>query len=300
MPNDEEHHVFLAIIPYNLVKHLHRRFRGLSRILLKVFGNLPEDLKKTNLSLLPEDYITTGMFSYVFLGLAFGGLMGWLAWYKERPMEQAILLGFASGLGLILIFLVLLVRMPSIQAKTKAEDCDKYLLYALKDIVLQIGAGETLYGALRAVGTAGYGVVSEEFMRVAKKVHVGIPMQDALKEMAERTNSEYLKKTGWQMISSLRAGSDLKVTLQSVIAELNDNQKTKIMNYARELNLWSLVYMMFAVAIPTIGSTMMVILSTFAGFGVSRNMFIAFIIICFVIQFILVNFVKARRPVVQF
>jgi len=81
---------------------------------------------------------------------------------------------------------------------------------------------------------------------------------------------------------------------------LNDAQKGKIMNYARELNLWSLIYMMFAVAIPTIGSTMMVILSTFAGFGVSKQMFVSFIALCFAIQFIMVNFVKARRPVVQF
>jgi flagellar protein FlaJ len=296
----ESHHVFLGIIPYDIVKPLLRPLRGLSSLILKIFPRLPQDLKKTNLDMIPEDYITTGMVSYTFLGVIFGAFMYWIALQNDRAVNHALGLAFAAGLGLVFLFLILLVRMPNVQANTKAEECEKYLLYALKDVTLQLSSGGTLYDALAAVGVSGYGVVSEEFNKIAQKVQVGIPMQDALREMAESTNSEYLKKTAWQMINSLRAGADLRTTLGALIEDLNNGQKTKIMSYARELNLWSLVYMLFAVAIPTIGSTMMVILSTFAGFGVSRNSFLVFIGICFVIQFILVNFVKARRPVVQF
>ena len=91
-----------------------------------------------------------------------------------------------------------------------------------------------------------------------------------------------------------------QINLQAIISDLDTEQKSKIMSYSRELNLWSLVYMLFAVAIPTIGSTMLVILSTFAGFGISQQIFITFLVICFFIQFFLMNFVKVRRPIVQF
>ena len=64
--------------------------------------------------------------------------------------------------------------------------------------------------------------------------------------------------------------------------------------------MWSLIYMLFAVAIPTIGSVMLVILSSFAGMGLGKPFFIVFICICFFIQFVLVGFIKTRRPVVQF
>ena len=44
-------------------------------------------------------------------------------------------------------------------------------------------------------------------------------------------------------------------------------------------------------------SAMMVILSSFAGFGITKGFFIVFIIICFIIQIILIGFIKTRRPV---
>lgn len=76
------------------------------------------------------------------------------------------------------------------------------------------------------------------------------------------------------MINSIKSGSNIKKTLKSITKELSSEQRTKIANYSRELNLWSLIYMLFAVAVPSIGSTMLVILSSFAGFGIDRPMFI--------------------------
>lgn len=296
----ENHHVFLMIIPYGITKRLLRPMRGISGKLIKFFPNLPKDLKKTDLSYVPADYITAGLMSYALLSSLFGVLIWWLADYRGREMQQSILLGTASAVGLLLIFLIILVRIPSIQSRSRADDIDKHLLYALKDLVLQISSGSTLYDAMVMVSKAGYGSASQLFDTVVRKVRVGIPMRKALDDLANSTDSEYVRKTAWQMINSLRAGADLRITLNSIINDLNAEQKSKILNYSRELNLWSLVYMMFAVAIPTIGSTMMVILSTFAGFGVNQVTFIIFVVICFIVQFILMNFVKARRPIVQF
>tara|TARA_Y100000310_G_scaffold343799_1_gene453092 strand:- start:4018 stop:4275 length:258 start_codon:yes stop_codon:yes gene_type:complete len=82
-----------------------------------------------------------------------------------------------------------------------------------------------------------------------------------------------------------------------LIDDLTLDQRNRIKKYAAELNLWSLLYLLFAVAVPTIGATMLVILSSFAGFGVTQGFFIIFISICFIIQLILIGFVKTRRPV---
>lgn len=297
---EKNYHVFLGIIPYNFVKHLFRPLKGVSSLIIHFFSDLPRNLKKTDIDLDPEDYITTGLVSYTFFGVVFGVLIWWLATMRDRPDPQPLVFGLLAGFVIILLFLILLVRMPSIQSKTRADDCDQYLLYALKDVVLQLSSGGTLFSALREVAKSGYGEVSKEFDIVVRKVGVGLPMRRALEEMTLRNDSDYLKKTAWQMINNIRAGADLQVTLGSIIKDLDNTQKTKIMNYARELNLWSLVYMMFAVAIPTIGSTMLVILSTFAGFGVTKATFISFVVLCFIVQFIMMNFVKARRPVVQF
>ena len=91
----------------------------------------------------------------------------------------------------------------------------------------------------------------------------------------------------------------MKSSLQVIITELVKDQRARIEIYAKELNLWSLIYMMFAVAIPSISATMLVILSSFAGFGVTRASFIGFLGITVFIQIALIGLIKTRRPVVS-
>ena len=126
-----------------------------------------------------------------------------------------------------------------------------------------------------------------------------IDIEDALEKMASSTSTDFLRRAVWQIVNTLKAGASLKGALRSIIDDLTAEHKNRIRDYSRELNLWSLMYMLFAVAIPTIGATMLVILSSFAGIGVSRGMFIAFLALNFALQFILIGFVKSRRPVVD-
>jgi len=299
------HRIFLGFFPYGLAHPFFFRLRGLTSHLVRFFPDLGKNLKKTGLDFTPEDYFAYGLISYIWFALIFGGLMTFVGFNSPNPvlqgsLEKSILIGALSGFALLFMFIILMVMMPRIQAKSKAKEIDKTLLYAMKDLLLQVNAGGTLYSAMVSIAESGYGEVSNVFDKAVRDINVGRPMKDVLEELINTTDSEYLRRSLWQMIASLRAGADLRRTLGGVIEELNDEQKSQIMSYSRELNLWSLFYMMFAVAIPTIGSTMLVILSTFAGFGVTRGTFIFFIIVCFFVQVALIMFVKTRRPVVQF
>ncbi|MFT4310522.1 MAG: type II secretion system F family protein [Candidatus Woesearchaeota archaeon] len=293
-------HVFLAVLPYGIIRPLALRLRGVGAYLLRFFPYVAQELPKTTIDLEAEEYVSVALISYTFLSIVFGFFIWFLASQREFDVVQQIVLGSAVGLGLLIMLFIIGMRMPGIQAQTRAEGCNKFLIYGLKDIVVQINSGTTIYDAIKSVSKAGYPEVSEVFKRIVDLVEVGVSFQDALQQIGTQHGSEYLQKTIWQIKSSLRTGSDLSANLQNIIQDLDNTQKASIMNFARELNLWSLLYMLFAVAIPTIGSTMMVILSTFAGFGLSENFFIMYLVICFIIQFLLISFVKVRRPVVQF
>ena len=148
------------------------------------------------------------------------------------------------------------------------------------------------------VSKAGYGEASKEFEQLAQFINTGMSVDKALERLALHTKSDFLKRTAWQLNNAIIAGASLQGALQALVDDLTLDQKDKIRNYSQELNLWILLYMLFAVAVPTIGATMLVILSSFAGFGIEQNMFVAFIIICLIIQGMLIGFVKTRRPVV--
>jgi flagellar protein FlaJ len=200
---------------------------------------------------------------------------------------------------LFLLFLIVLARYPRVLAGKKAEQLDKNLIFALKDLSLQVSSGVSLYNALVNVSNSGYGLVSREFGKAAKSVYAGVPMNTALENMAIESKSEYLRKTIWQLVNTLKAGASLKGALQSIIRDLTSDQRAKISSYAKELGLWSLVYMLFAVAIPTIGATMMIVLSSFAGIGITKGIFILFLAITLVVQYILIGLIRTRRPMVH-
>jgi pilus assembly protein TadC len=297
MNQENSQRIPFIFVPEGLTSKLIHKLRGFGKKMLRYFPRLENDLSMTGIEIEADYYIAKVMVNAVFLSGLFSFLIMFLMWSQNDPLSEIILKGSGIFLGMGLLFLLLHTKYPEILANKKASEIDKDLVFALKDLTLHLSAGLSIYDAFVNVSNGDYGETSVEFKKIVRLINSGTPMTDALENSAIKTKSEYLKKTCWQIINSIKSGSNIKKTLKSITKELSSDQRTKIANYSRELNLWSLIYMLFAVAVPSIGSTMLVILSSFAGFGVNRPMFIVFIVICLIIQYVLIGFVKARRPV---
>ena len=292
--------ISLLLIPLKISKKISKRLIGIGAVLGRIVPGLNYDLEKTDIDLSQEEYMAICLINCFFIFILFSGLLFFLSYYiRLKTLSQSLILSLGMGFALFILFFILLSKYPNILAKKKAEQIEKNLVFALKDVLLQISSGVSLYNALVNVSKANYGLISKELEKVAKQVNSGKPMDKALEGLAITSESEYLRKMVWQLVNTLRAGASLKGALKTIIKNLTIEQKTKIRDYAKELNMWSLMYMLFAVAIPTIGSTMIVILSSFGGMGISKAFFITFIIICFIVQFILIGLIKTRRPMVH-
>lgn len=279
---------------------LARHFRGVSTRVQNFFPTLEDDVLQAGIGIPANIYSalviinTVVIFTFLFTLLFSINLFA-----KDVPFFEAFTQSFLPAGGFFLVFFFVLFRYPGILAAKKAAEMEKNLIFALKDLLLQISSGISLYNGIVHISKSGYGTVSEEFEKVAQAIASGTPMEEALDKMSSETKSEFLKRTVWQLINALKAGASLKGALRTIINGLISTQHTKIRSYAQELNLWSLMYMMFSVAIPTIGAVMLVILSSFAGFGVTPALFIIFLLSTLIIQFILIGLIKARRPVVN-
>lgn len=291
----------LMFLPAGASKRATRVFLTFAGWVAGIYPGLRYDLQKTDLDFEEKEYIAVALLhALLFFVLFFSLFFVLLHRIQARGMNESLIQSIGYASAIFFLILLALLRYPRIMAGKKGEQIDKHLIFALKDLYLQISSGVSLYNSLVNVTKAEYGIVSEEFGKVAKAVNTGMPMANALEKMATASSSEFLRRTVWQLINTIKAGASLKGALRSVIDDLTIDQRNKIRDYAHELNLWSLVYMLFAVAIPTIGATLLVILSSFAGFGITEGMFILFIAICFLVQYILIGLIKARRPVVQF
>ena len=121
---------------------------------------------------------------------------------------------------------------------------------------------------------------------------------DALEKMGVRTESRFVKRTIWQLVNVMRSGASVVMALRNVVSSLVLYQQKQIRDFTQELNMWSLVYMIFAVILPTLGVTMLVVLSAFSQAGVSKGLFIAVIAVSFFAQVGVVGFVRSRRPII--
>jgi len=291
----------LMIIPLKISRKLSSRLKGIGKLFLRFFTGLDGNLKETDIGLDGAEYITISLLNSGAMSLLFSGLLFSLVFFvQSKTLMESLLICMGSGAGIFLLFFFILLTYPKILAGKKAEKVDKNLLFALKDLLLQISAGVPLFNAFINIVNSSYGEVSEEFEKTARSINAGMPLEKALERMAIETKSEYLKRTVWQLLNTIRAGASLEGSLKTIIDELTLDQRSRIRDYAQELNMWSLVYMLFAVTIPTIGLTMIVVLSSFAGFDVNQATLVMFVIGDISVQFVLIGFVKSRRPLIQF
>jgi len=273
-----------------------QRILVIGDFLQKIFVGTKYDLKKAEIKVEPENYLTATFFSAISYGIIFFILLTGLIFARDGNLSEAFPLNLIIGIIFFVLFFFLHLIYPGIIAKQIAFGIDQNLIFALKSMLIQVKSGIPLFNAIENVAKTNYGVVSDEFKIVVKEIMAGTPEANAIEKMALRTKSEYLRKAGWQIVNSIKSGASVVGALETTIETLTTNQLRAIKNYSAELNLWILLYLLLAAAIPTLGITFMIILSSMGGSDISELHIMLTIIFAFVIQVVLIGFVKNRKP----
>jgi len=273
---------------------INRRLIGIGNLLVRLSPSLKYDLRSSGLEIDPGAYAMAAMLSSILWG-TFITLFSYIA-LSTRGMPNAKLV--AAGPGLLILIVIFLFQLiyPRVLAKSVAEKVDRELIFALKDMYIQINSGVSLFDSMCNISKTDYGKVSKEFELAVRDITAGDSEEKALEKLATKTKSEYFKRALWQLITAMRSGASTAGALRSVIDVLISYQHRMIKNYASELNFWILMFMLIAATIPTLGITLSVVLSTFGRAGVTPMLFIEFIIASFIVQAVMIGFLKNRRP----
>lgn len=216
-------------------------------------------------------------------------------WFRGT-VEQPLLLSVGMGLGMWLLFFLLHMIYPSILLKKIAIKESKDLLFALREIMMGVKSGVPLFSAIRNVGNADYGYISQDFRWVTEQIEGGVPEREALKTLAIKTESEYLKRAVWQIVNALESGSAMGSALTGIVESAEGYIYRDIKNYSSNLNFLILIYMLVAVVVPSLGVTFLVLLSAFGNIGVSVGSVLALIGISALAQIAMIGYMSATRP----
>lgn len=111
--------------------------------------------------------------------------------------------------------------------KQRAELFNKQLSEALIVIGNSIKGGFTFFQAMEGVADDMQPPISTEFSKVLRELHFGVPQEEALRHMVERTQSDDLELLVSAVVTSSQVGSNLSDILDTISETIRDRIKIK-------------------------------------------------------------------------
>src|SRR3989338_5612716 len=139
---------FLVIQPSSMGHGLH----NLSSAVLSVFPSARDELRQLYESVDADDYISAAIFSSTVVGATFALFLTIIS--ISRGFNP-LMLGFGALLGMCMFAFYIIY--PGILVRKIAQKTDNELVFALRELSLQIESGVALYDAMANIASGNYG-----------------------------------------------------------------------------------------------------------------------------------------------
>lgn len=270
-----------------IVNVLFQRFADL-------FPGIRIKLKQAGLSDSPEDFIKKTLFASFYLTT---GMM---------IVMVAVVLKMGSGIGIVLMASPLLLigiflsmmNVPDVQINRKRREIDSELIFLGRFLIIQLDAGIPAYNAMKNISRH-YRVAGKYFQEIIDRVDLGTPIEDAINESIMYSPSPNFVRVLWQILNSLKTGSDITISLGNVLDQITKEQLIEIKEYGKKLNPMAMLYMVIAIIMPTLGVTIFIVLSTFFSLNITLTWLLMIVGFIAFMQFMFYTMIKSARPAVQ-
>lgn len=187
---------------------------------------------------------------------------------------------------------------PKIYFSRRQRNIEKNLVSALEDMLVQLSSGVPLFNIMVNISVSDYGELSEEFKKAVRKINAGIPQTKVIEEMSEKNQSNFFKRTLWQLSNGMRAGSDISLVISESIKLLNQEQIVQVQNYGNKLNPLIMFYMLVTIILPALAITFLTIIASMIGLGKSTTtgLYIGMFIFIILIQIMFLGAIRSARP----
>ncbi|HLD62779.1 MAG TPA: type II secretion system F family protein [Candidatus Norongarragalinales archaeon] len=283
-----------SFFPKQVVLGLAHYFKNAGGFFSSFFPQLHENLIQAGISETPREYVAIAL--SVSLTNAVGMLAAIIVISALAGLDLAVpALGFfililiASFLTVIFYPKIIMMRIRKLQ--------ENQLIPAVRQLLIELRSGVPLFNAMTSIST-GYGEVSVQFRKIINNVNSGFSELDALSEAARETPSQQFRKVLWQIQNALKVGSDVGDSLESLLGELTKEKIDEIHRYGQELSPWTMFYMMAAVVLPSLGMTMIIVISSFLSVSIPSIILPLVLMLVVGFQVFFMSFVSSRRPLI--
>lgn len=258
----------------------------LYKILSKKIPDLKLKLLQARMSDTPEYYVQKTLFTSLFA--AFGLCLIAFTFIPKLGIFLFFPIFFAVGFFYFIGYVDMRI------AKIRKE-ISKEIVYAGRFLIIESESGVPLYEAFKNL-VRNYETIGVYFHELVERVDFGTSMEDALNEIIIVTPSPELRKMLWQVLNSIKTGSEISHALTSVFDQVVREQQIAMKEYGRKLNPLAMFYMMVAIIIPSLGTIMLIVLTSFIGFSLNVIAYLVIATLIGFMQFMFLAIIKNSRP----
>ncbi len=211
-------------------------------------------------------------------------------------LVESVLFGVVMGGALYNVLLNKFLGFPEQKLAKIGKLIERDILFAARDLVISMRSGMPLFNAMTAVST-GYGAASKEFSKVVDLIQLGMPIEQAMEEVSDKSKSKTFKRLMLQASVSIKAGVDVSGALQEVVSDVTTERVIELRRYGQKLNALAMFYMLFGVIFPSMGIAVATILTTFISiFTINFTMLMIGLAGIATVQLLFLNMMRTSRP----
>jgi flagellar protein FlaJ len=258
------------------------------------FPALNIKLRQSGMKETPGEFVKKTFFTSFYMTT---GLVLFLAAIFSKIKFLVVILSIVFPILFMLMFLYF-VKLPDVRIIKKRKEIDREVVFAGRFLIVEMESGVLLYNAMANVAKS-YKEIGKVFKDILNSIDMGTGIEDALNEAIEFTPSPDFRRVLWQIVNALRTGSDISESLKSVVEQITREQIIEINTYAKKLNPLAMFYMIIAVILPSLGVTMMIVLSSFISIQLSLPVLVGVAVLLGILQLIFFVIIKSSRPAVS-
>lgn len=243
-----------------------------------------------------EEHIAEALYSGANMGIMAGAGLAVVGLSAQNT--QIVYIGLLAAPVLFMFSFYSSLYLPKVKGMKRAKEIERELPYALRHLLIEVKSGIPLYNGLVAISEK-YGTASQEIRDIVEQINTGKSEIEAIEESIFKSPSYNFRRAFWQILNSLKTGTDIETSLEATVDDIIKQQLISIKKYGQELNPMTLMYMMVAIILPSLGITFLIVLSMFAGGGIGSELLIAIIVGLAIFQAFFINVIKEKRPNVK-
>lgn len=284
-----------SLLPPRLLEKLSRKFANMGIAIVAFAPFLKDSLLQAEYDYSAREYAAMAFTSALINSVVATMLVAFLGVVtKTSAVLPIALLILAVSFGATLFTSL---YYPQIISTRRMRKLEIQLIPATRQLLIEVKSGVPLFNAMASISNE-YGEVSKEFSKIVQKINSGTLELDALAEASTANPSHQFRRILWQISNALKVGSDVGKVIELQIEELTRERVDQIRRYGQELSPWTMIYMMAAVILPSLGVTMLIVIVGFLDVSVPKIILAVVIAGLIGFQLFFMNFVNSRRPAI--